>query len=416
MTSESHSSTPTGRPLRVAVVYRVCPHWRAPIFARLNAHPDIDLTVFHGRSIPGTKLVNGERLEGFAHRELPTFHATLRAGGRSTVCVLLPTVAWALYRHNPDVIIVEGGSNILSNTLILLYAMLFRKPFVWWTLGELPGRQFLGIRRLYRAMVVAMERRANALLGYSSVAMNYFARMGYPLEKCVRAVNCVETDKVLADIERRRDLVPALRQRLGLENRKVVLFVGALITDKQVDRLVRAFALIRPDAPDARLLIVGDGPDRPQLEALASDLGCADATIFTGQVIEGVSDYFELADVLVLPGLGGLAISEALAHGVPVICTQGDGCEVDLVRNGETGFCLGNIPDEEAVTAIATRLREMLGDPARLDAMRTAARTLIEREVNVETYVQGIVDAVRLARNGTHRRPLRRPESHGARG
>jgi glycosyltransferase involved in cell wall biosynthesis len=408
MTLANRPSMVFPKPLRVALVQRVCPHWRAPVLARLHQRPEIELTLFHGRNIPGTKARNAEHLENyFPHRELFTLYWTLRAGGRTTPCCLHPTVGWALLRHNPDVILAEGGSNLFTNFLVRLYAALFRKPFIWWTLGELPGRKFTGARRLYRAAVYLLERSAHALLGYSSVALNYFARMGYPAQRCFRAVNCVDTDRIFAEIEQRRELVPALRRRLGLEDRKVVLFVGALTREKEIHRLVQAFTLIRADLPDARLLIVGDGPDRARLEAAVAELGCVDATIFTGQVIDGVSDYFEVADVLVLPSLGGLAISEALAHGVPVICTQADGCEVDLVRNGETGFRLGSLSDEEAARAIAQHLRDLFSAPDRLHAMQEAARTLIQRELNVHTYVAGIMDAIRFAASG------RRPRAAG---
>jgi len=405
MISADRSGPTRSNRLRVALIQRVCAHYRVPIFARLSAHPEIELTVFHSRGIPGTKVINAERISGFTHRELWSLHGWIWAGGRTTPWVVCPTVWWALLQHDPDVIVTEGGSNILTNLFVYAYAVLFRKPIVWWTLGELPGRYFLGIRRLYRATVRAMERRATALLGYSSLAMEYFARMGYPREKCFRAVNCVDTDRVFAEIEQRHVEVPILRRRLGLEGRRVILFVGALTAEKQVDRLVRAFARIHAEFPDARLLVVGDGPERERLTRLAAQLGCGEATIFTGQIISGVSDYFELADVVVLPGLGGLVISEALAHGVPVICAQGDGCEIDLVREGKTGFRLGLLPDEQAIDGIVARLRELFNDPERLAQMRSAARTLIQQEFNVHTYVAAIVDAIRFAYRFARRRP-----------
>ena len=62
------------------------------------------------------------------------------------------------------------------------------------------------------------------------------------------------------------------------------------------------------------------------------------AITLTGKVIDGVSAYFLLGDIFVLPHFGGLSISEAMAHGLPVIATVADGCELDLIEPGGNGF------------------------------------------------------------------------------
>ena len=389
-------------PIRTVVVYRVCQHWRAPMFARLNAHPEVELTVLHGRGIPGTKLVNGTDLQGFAHREMFTLSGRAKSSSRTVPWVWCPFVWWELWRIRPDVIVVEGGSNVFTNFGVYAYAKLFGRPVVWWTLGELPGRTYRGISRIYRGVVTAMERSASTLLGYSTVALDYFRRMGYDESRCFRAVNVVETDRIQQQIEQ-LDAEPAqVRGRHALGDGPVVLFVGALTAAKKIDRLLRAFAHVANEHPTARLLIVGDGPDRERLEGLANDLA-PDSVVFAGQVIDGVAPYFAAADVFVLPGLGGLAVSEALTHGLPVVCARGDGCEVDLVRTGETGFRIDS-NDDAAVTAFITdSLQTLLANPQQLAQMQAAARRIIADEINVGTYIENIVKAIRHARDSRRR-------------
>lgn len=394
------------RVTRTVVVYRVCQHWRAPMFARLNAEPDIDLTVLHGRSIPGTKLVNATSFEGFRHKQLFGFGGEISAAGRKSVWVVCPLIGFTLLRLRPDVIVAEGGSNVFTNFFVFAYAILFRTPVVWWTLGELRGREFRGIRRLYAATIRTMERLSTVLLGYSSVALNRFSRMGYPREKWFRAVNCVDTDRVIAEIESRCDQAGALREKLGLVDRRVVLFVGALTDEKKVDRLVRAFATVRGRVERSHLLIVGDGPARARLTELAEQLGVHKDVTFAGHVVEGVSDYFELGDVFVLPGLGGLAISEAMAHGLPVICGVGDGCEVDLVRDGVSGFRTDANGDEEVIAFLKDRLTQILASPERLEQMGAAARAVIDDQYNVNTYIAHVADAIRYAHHGRRETPM----------
>jgi glycosyltransferase involved in cell wall biosynthesis len=245
-------------------------------------------------------------------------------------------------------------------------------------------------------------------LGYSSVALRYFQRMGYSSDKCFRAVNCVDTDAVFATIASRGTQAAALRQELNLENRRVILFVGALMDHKRLDRLLRAFARIKRSISDARLLIVGDGNDLDNLKKLSRELRIDSDVIFAGSVIDGVSDYFELADIFVMPGLGGLAVSEALAHGLPVICSLGDGCEVDLVRNGETGFRIETDSDEEVTDFIVEKITWLFQHPQQLEAMQRQAKQLIVEEHNVNSYIANIVDALQFA--VTHRRNLPLPK------
>ena len=133
---------PVIKPIRVVVTYRVCQHWRAHIFAKLNARTDLELAVFHGQSIPNTKCVNGDNLDGFEHIE--HFTATLPGAKK---WVFHPFIWQSLWKYRPDVILAEGGSNLFTNFLVLAYAKLFRRPVVWWTLGELSGSSYKGLIR-----------------------------------------------------------------------------------------------------------------------------------------------------------------------------------------------------------------------------------------------------------------------------
>lgn len=377
------------RDTRVAITYRVLQHWRVPVFKRLSHVPNLRIRVFHGRSVPGTKLENSSDPGELEHSEMLTLY---RAGAP---WVFHPFVGFHLLRYRPDVIIAEGGSNFLSNFLVLLAAAIMRTPVVWWTLGELKGQAEGSLfRRFYRALVRWQERRATAYLGYSSVAMDYFARMGYPKEKCFRAVNCVDTDAVKAGIPLAKQHSIDLKQKLDIDGAPTILFVGALIPGKRIDRLVITMKELLKSIKDAKLVIVGDGPERSNLESLAEELGVSNSIRFAGKVVKGVQAYFQCADVFVLPGLGGLAVSEALANGLPVICTIGDGCEVDLVTPEVNGYRIESDDDSVVIPFLLNSLTVMLADRDRCDAMKRAATDSIEQRYNIGTYVSGIVSAI----------------------
>nr|WP_282570218.1 glycosyltransferase [Methanoculleus sp. 7T] len=124
-----------------------------------------------------------------------------------------------------------------------------------------------------------------------------------------------------------------------------VIFAGRLIREKNVDVLLRALVQVREGVPDLRALIVGDGPERPALEALARDLGLAGAVAFTGFLpdYDSVIAAMKASRVFVLPSTRegfGIAALEAMACGIPVVTTDHPGNAAgDLVVEGVNGFC-----------------------------------------------------------------------------
>jgi len=383
--------------IRVAVCFRCCMHYRVPVFRRLNAIPGLAIKVFHGRSLPGTKLVNADSLDGFGHRELHTWVLWMRSSRRRQPLVFFPGLFWALMRYKPDVMVTSGGGNLLNNLAIFSYAWLFGIPVVWWTLGRLPGRNHSGLGKLYRLVVERMERSSAALLGYSSSATDYFRSSGYLARRSFRAVNCVDTDAIQSARERKGGGVPLFLAKLRDRGCITILYVGALERGKRVERLVEAFSRLAAVGFDLHLLLVGDGPERRWLEEQVQERRLAKSVTFAGGVVEGVDEYFRSGDLFVLPGLGGLAISEALAHGLPVICVQGDGCEVDLVRDGHTGYRVGGSTDDEIVDELTQRMNAVISDDDLRAAMSAAALGMIRNEHNIGTFVSSVAAAIEHA-------------------
>ena len=173
----------------------------------------------------------------------------------------------------------------------------------------------------------------------------------------------------------------APRERSG----RNVLFVGRLAAVKGVPLLLEAFARARASHPDARLTLVGDGPERPALEARAAALDISSAVSFTGYLDQDeVAAALAEADMLVLPSFAeGLPVvlMEALASRIPIIATQVAGV-AELVRDGETGFL---VPPGD-VESLTDRLNQLLSDPELCRRMGEAGRNavLAQHDVAVE--------------------------------
>jgi glycosyltransferase involved in cell wall biosynthesis len=164
-----------------------------------------------------------------------------------------------------------------------------------------------------------------------------------------------------------------------------LLSVGRLAEKKGLHVLLRAMAALTPDLPGAHLTVVGDGPERPALQALARDLGLADRVAFLGMVPNAdLPAHFAAADLFVVPSVidstgdrEGLPVSilEAAASGVPVIATDVGGIS-DFVADGETGLL---VPSAE-VAPLAAAILRLARDGALRQRMARVARARVAED------------------------------------
>jgi glycosyltransferase involved in cell wall biosynthesis len=165
----------------------------------------------------------------------------------------------------------------------------------------------------------------------------------------------------------------AARQALGIAEGDFVLVTATRLARwKRVDRVIDALAILRHGVPNARLIVVGGGEERSDLEALAARLGLTDAVRFVGAVPQSeVQRYLWASDVFLstndLSNVGN-PLLEAMAAGCAII-TLDVGDTRDLIRDGDTGVLLTDFSPE----AIATALASLEGDPARRKALGQAA-------------------------------------------
>ncbi|WP_222564873.1 glycosyltransferase [Novilysobacter antarcticus] len=296
---------------------------------------------------------------------------------------------------DPDVLLVEGGSNLLNSLMVVAWAKIRRKPVVWWTLGELPGRRYTAVGRLMRKLIGIVERSCAALLLYSTQGLDYAVRIGVDRSRCFVAVNVIDTlaaERSAAEAVRRKSEVGPKFDACG---HPTIVFVGALVPQKSLELLPSILSALRQKGNSSRLLIIGDGPLAALLEMQFASLGLSDSVIFAGEQRKDLSDWLVCADVGLLPGLGGLAISELMAHGLPVICNGGDGTDVDLIQNGKTGYNVRGAANP--VQEMASYLHLLTSDLKCAQAMGVAARELVTREMSGEAMVQVMCDAVRYA-------------------
>jgi N-acetyl-alpha-D-glucosaminyl L-malate synthase BshA len=164
------------------------------------------------------------------------------------------------------------------------------------------------------------------------------------------------------------------RASLAPVGTKVLMHVSNFRPVKRVPDVIRVFAKVRQRLP-AVLVLVGDGPERQEVEAEAERLGVAEDVRFLGKV-DAVADLLRAADLFLLPSASesfGLSALEAMACGVPVVASRVGGLP-EVVVDGVTG-ALVQVGD---VDAMAERALELL-QPDRWEQARVAAVKHTER-------------------------------------
>lgn len=376
---------------KVAILYRVIQGWRVPIFERLNNSEDLEICVFHGKSFESTKVINYDGEKKFNSKCLPTIKLNLPTRNGRAIMPLNLTLFWELIKYRPDVILSEGASNFLNNIFAFIYKVIFRKKMIWWSLGEIKNRKKSLLRKIMDKPIHFLETRMDAILVYSSYGKQYFLNLGIPEKKIFVAVNVIDTDMKKKEI---RKLNP---EKLYQEKHQIskfnILFVGALTKEKKLDILLQAFKKLESIASDVHLTIVGDGPYMHSYTEMAKELAINNIN-FEGKIIDKVSEYFLSSDIFVLPGLGGLAVSDSLVHGLPLIASIADGCEKDLLGTGA-----GIIEETLTADILFDHLHACYSNPDKIKEMKKEAYNVINNKYNINTYMNNVEDSIAFSIN-----------------
>ena len=191
-----------------------------------------------------------------------------------------------------------------------------------------------------------------------------------------------------------------VRAELATENEVLVGTVGRMISAKNHPRLVEAIALLRNEYPDLRLVFVGDGPEREQLEETIEKAGISDITTLTG-TRHDVAEIFKALDIFVLSSDREghpLTALEAQAAGTPVVLTNAGGSSDAIVRldqveteSDETAPQAAGLLVEKSTESLADGIRSLLDDEEQLQAMAKLgieqAEKQFDEDVMVDKYI-----------------------------
>ncbi len=360
-------------PGRVGLQQRVLPSYRAVFFDHLAERCQGGLSVFAGEPLPGEGIKPVDKLR-VAQRVKAKNRYFGNPGSSMFVCWQGGFQEW-LEDWQPDILIVEANPRYPTTPKAIEWMHHNGRKVIGWGLGAPPIRGPLAATR--QRQRINLLNSLDAVLAYSELGAAQYRHLGIAPEHVYVATNAVELAPT----------TPPPQRPVAIDGQVTVLFVGRLQIRKRVDLLIKACANL-PEDLQPHLIIVGEGPGRDDFINLASNIYTS--AEFAGEKHAAeLEPYFARADLFVLPGTGGLAIQQAMAHGLPVIVARGDGTQDDLVRS-ENGW---QVPPDD-LPGLTSALQRALSDPARLRRMGEASYRIVAEEINVDTMVGAFIRAL----------------------
>ena len=332
-----------------------------------------------------------ERVQVFPNRVFETIPAAEMHTG----------VTAALDRLDPDAVAIVSYS-FPDARACLAWCRRRRRTAVLMSATKADDAKRVGWRE--RIKTVLVSQYDAALVG-GTPQRAYLNQLGFSAERIFQPYNAVDNASFRERADEARQHPDTFRHLPGLDDeRPFFLASNRFVPRKNLDRLLLAYARYRENASTPwRLLLLGDGPDRPQLEALIRDQEIKGVVLCGFRQIEDLPTYYGLASAFVHPCLmdqWGLVVNEAMAAGLPVLVSTAAGCAGDLVHEGENGYTFDPLD-----TAALTRcLIEVAAPQTDREAMGARSKEIIAGWAP-EQFAEGLWDAVQVESDATRRAP-----------
>lgn len=383
----------TATELRIAFVQPIVDPVREAWFRYLARDPEIHFRVFALRRRlshrPGweSRQDTGYDVELVRSLAVTQSRQLVSSVERNMGLRLIPLdLIWRLWRYRPNAIVV-------TNATELLQAIVVR-----WVCGasvalsaEDTRLSFSRIGRATGRLKAFLLRRADILLAHSSEARNLLLDLRIPAARIARTPWAVDNEK-FATLAAQANIAE-IRRKFGLQG-IVFVVVAAFTVRKGIEQLLSAWALVPAELrAKASVLLVGDGPERQRLTELAHAKGLTEVRFAGHLPHQEVAACYAASDVFVLPTLEdvwGLVVNEAMAAGLPVLCSRYAGSAEDLVREGANGHVFDPL-DPMTFSSLLCKLTE---HPDGLAEMGRRSREIIA-DFTIARSVAALLHALR---------------------
>jgi L-malate glycosyltransferase len=358
---------------RVVIVQERLTQYRVPFFERLRKDlqkHDVQLDLVHGQ---GDEAARSRRDMGYLPWANRVMNREIRASGK----VLVWQPVWGHVR-GADLIVVEQASKLLVNYPFLASQLAQRQRIALWGHGMNLEANVTGLSRIGELLKRKYSQVPHWWFAYTRGVAQSVIQLGYPPSRITVVQNAMDTSEMQGtDVD--RDPMRGV-------------FVGGLYKQKRLDLLIETADRITSACPDFTLCIVGDGPERPRIEAstqtrphlryLGPLFGQEKARVVAG------------AAILLVPAAVGLVVLDSFATATPIVTGRGlgHGPEFEYLQDGMNSRVTA--PDVDALSSAAIELltNSILSRRLQDGCARAAKEYTLERMVT--NFTEGVLAAL----------------------
>lgn len=253
--------------------------------------------------------------------------------------------------------------------------------------------------RFYNRLDYFMLNHSEKIIAVSEPIRDLLAKKGVDGRRIEFLANAVQSHRTAQNgIGTKAEI----RKRHGIPDGDFVAgYIGRLSVEKGVDNILKALAILKNEGILVKVMIIGDGPKRGDLEEMASRLNIAELVLFLGFRQEPAA-YLEAMDLFILPSLTEgtpMALLEAMSAGVPIIASSVGGIP-DIVKDGEHGLLIRS----GDFAGLSKAVKRLLREPELRNLLACNASSLIERNYGMGQWIQRL-DSIYQDLMGRHPNP-----------
>lgn len=377
------------RAYKVALIHNIIAPYRVPLFEALARHPSIDLQVYYCSRRHKIRRWDVLEPDTYSYKVLPGI--TIEVS--SIAYHINPTILLELVANQFDCVVL-GGSADFTTQLSFFVSKALKLPVILWS--EAFEGATTSLAKLIDPLTRYIIKNTSAVVVPGTLSRDFHVKLGAAAAKVFIAPNIVNTEAFFAKSYAYKTRRVQLKKDLHLGEDTIVLFVGQLIQRKGIEYLIRAFAQLKRECENVKLILVGDGGLRAELNQITLREGIADI-IFTGWISEEAKImHYAIADLFILPTLCDLfplVINEAMACALPVISTTAAGSACDMIVNGENGY----IVQPRNVDALYEAMRLIVKNNELRQKMGNKSYEIVTSLFSIENAVNGFVNAIQFA-------------------
>ena len=375
--------------IKVAFIHNIISPYRVPLFEKLASNPKMDLDVYFCSKthkerkwkILDSNKYNYEILKGVT---VSCLNINYRIN---------PTIILKLIRGKYDVVIICGNKDFTTQAAFIA-AKITGIKVILWSEGIESARSLLG--KVIEPITKYVVKKAEAIVVPGVMSKNFHVNLGAEPQKIFIAWDSIDNEKYFKKSPNFIKNKKPLKKALGLQNKKIILYVGQLIERKGLLYLIEAYQKLRGVRNDICLVVVGSGSMKDKLENICKDRGLKDVH-FMGWVSEEEKiKYYYISDLFVLPTLKdvwGLVANEAMACGLPIIATKAAGCSADMIISGENGFIVEEANTEQLYLA----MKKILSNEKLAKRMGRKSLEMIKNKFTIESMADSFANAIKFS-------------------